>query len=395
MRTPTIISSRNAAIATSALAVLFVALACSTPPKPRSLVEFEAMRNDKYTRTVREMKETEALMQASDEFYDLALEAYDDEEMDRVDEYALLGSMRYRNAWAISRQRDAETRLADANRKVIDYQGQLAEYEKTHAEVQQTIAALRKAKGLQASLSEQELKAETDKAAMEARMAQDKAKADADQLITEAKVRLAKADGLEAGKFAPRNYGMGANLLKGAEKFFEDGKYETAAKQGKDAIELLEKAIEEAEPKFAEQQKIVDRDKMNKEIFDEADKIFRELVKIDGRGVVITIDSLFKANKTKVEAARYTQLDAVTDLASKYQNYLILIEGHTDDRGNAAKNITISQARAEAVKDYFLRRGVKADRIQVAGKGGDEPHFPNKGKDRARNNRVDVVFLYK
>jgi len=387
--------TRNAAVVLLTLAVASVALACSTPPKPRSLVEFEAMRTDKYTKHVRELKENEKLMTASDDFYTLALEAYDDEEMERVDEYSLLGSMRYRNAWAIARQKDAEQRLSDANRKVIDYQGQLAEYEKTAAEVQQTIGALRKAKGLQASLNDKELEAQTDKAAMEAKAADQKARTDAEKLITEAKVRLARADGLEAGKFAPRNYGMGANLLKGAEKFFDDSKFEVAAKQGKDAIELLDKAIEEAEPKFAEQQKIVDRDKLNKELFDEADKSFRELVKIDGRGVVITVDSAFKPNKTKIEGSKFGQLDIVTDLASKYTNYLVLIEGHTDDRGNAAKNITISQARAEAVKDYFLRRGIKAERIQVAGKGGDDPRFPNKGKERARNNRVDVVFLYK
>ncbi len=386
---------RAGALVAASLPLVALAVACSTPPKPRSLVEFEALRTDTYTEKMRKLEEVDGLMKHSDDFYALALEAYDDEEMERVDEYALLGSMRHRNALAISKRRDAEERTTAANRKVIDYQTQLAEYQKTKAQTEETIVALERAKGLQSALVDKQLQSDTEKAAMEQKMLEEKIKADAEKHITEAKVLLAKADGMEAEKFAPRPYGMAANLLKGAEKFLKDGKYDVADKQATDASDLFNDAIKEAEPKFNEQQKIVEADKLNKQLFEEADRYFRELTKIDGRGVVIHVDSLFKPNSTKLEKSRLDALDFVATLASKYPNHTVLIEGHTDDRGAESKALTVSQARAEEVKDYFLRRGVKLDRLQTAGKGKNDPAFPNKGKDRNRNNRVDVIFVYR
>lgn len=50
-----------------------------------------------------------------------------------------------------------------------------------------------------------------------------------------------------------------------------------------------------------------------------------------------------------------------------------VVEGHADARGADEHNLRLSQARAEAVRDYLVRRGVEASRLQAVGKGEREP----------------------
>jgi outer membrane protein OmpA-like peptidoglycan-associated protein len=72
----------------------------------------------------------------------------------------------------------------------------------------------------------------------------------------------------------------------------------------------------------------------------------------------------------------------------------IRIEGHTDDIGSAKKNQELSQARAEAVRDFLIRKGVDADRLQAVGFGNTRPLDPKKTADaRAKNRRVDFIIV--
>ena len=49
------------------------------------------------------------------------------------------------------------------------------------------------------------------------------------------------------------------------------------------------------------------------------------------------------------------------------------ISGQADDRGPAAYNLVLSRRRAESVRDWYLRRGVPADRLQVIARGEENP----------------------
>jgi outer membrane protein OmpA-like peptidoglycan-associated protein len=70
----------------------------------------------------------------------------------------------------------------------------------------------------------------------------------------------------------------------------------------------------------------------------------------------------------------------------------VTIEGHTDDTGSAATNRKLSQARAEAVRDYLVGKGVEASRLEAKGFGPDRPVQSNKTKaGRDANRRVEFV----
>jgi OOP family OmpA-OmpF porin len=72
----------------------------------------------------------------------------------------------------------------------------------------------------------------------------------------------------------------------------------------------------------------------------------------------------------------------------------IEIAGHTDNVGKDADNLKLSLQRAEAVRNYLIKKGIKADRITAKGYGATQPVADN-GTDagRQKNRRTEVVLL--
>jgi outer membrane protein OmpA-like peptidoglycan-associated protein len=77
----------------------------------------------------------------------------------------------------------------------------------------------------------------------------------------------------------------------------------------------------------------------------------------------------------------------------KYPDLKILIEGHTDNVGTPASNLTLSDARAAAVKAALVGDfGIDGGRLTTKGFGDTKPAVPNTtATGRAQNRRVEVV----
>ncbi|MBY0432105.1 MAG: OmpA family protein, partial [Rhodospirillales bacterium] len=70
-------------------------------------------------------------------------------------------------------------------------------------------------------------------------------------------------------------------------------------------------------------------------------------------------------------------LESIGGLLQKDAAMHMVIEGHTDARGNYQSNMELSRARANSVASYLAGRyGVEASRLQVVGKGPMEPLVP-------------------
>jgi OmpA-OmpF porin, OOP family len=83
--------------------------------------------------------------------------------------------------------------------------------------------------------------------------------------------------------------------------------------------------------------------------------------------------------------------------ATKYlqanPNKKLMVTGHTDNVGDAQKNIDLSAARAAFVKTQLAKRGMPAAQIETAGKGMAEPVTDNATPDgRAKNRRVTIAL---
>lgn len=112
------------------------------------------------------------------------------------------------------------------------------------------------------------------------------------------------------------------------------------------------------------------------------------------RGLVMTLgDMLFDAGRADLQpAANRTALKLVQFLQINPQRR-VRIEGYTDNTGDAAENLELSRARAQAVADLLVDLGVEAKRIQVVGYGVDFPVAENaSARGRAQNRRVEIVF---
>lgn len=118
-------------------------------------------------------------------------------------------------------------------------------------------------------------------------------------------------------------------------------------------------------------------------------------VKQESRGMVITLSGsvLFPTNESTLLPGAIVKLNDVAEALTKGNpDANITIEGHTDSQGQRDHNMTLSQKRAESVKDQLVARGVAADRIKTVGIGPDRPIADNKtAEGRANNRRVEII----
>jgi len=85
----------------------------------------------------------------------------------------------------------------------------------------------------------------------------------------------------------------------------------------------------------------------------------------------------------------------VAALMAKYPTFPVQLVGHTDDKGTADALLARSHARAQALFTALVAAGVSPTRAVASGQGGAEPISDNRSATgRARNNRVELVFLY-
>ncbi len=71
----------------------------------------------------------------------------------------------------------------------------------------------------------------------------------------------------------------------------------------------------------------------------------------------------------------------------------VIVEGHSDDRGQAATNQRLSGLRAKSVLDALVKLGVKASRLRAIGYGSDKPMVDNDTlENRALNRRIELTL---
>ena len=86
-------------------------------------------------------------------------------------------------------------------------------------------------------------------------------------------------------------------------------------------------------------------------------------------------------------------LDEMAAALLKIGGKKVELIGHTDDLGQSATNLALSEARAEAVKAYLVSQGLRADTLSTSGRGSDCPLMSNRiAEGRARNRRIEFLI---
>ena len=100
---------------------------------------------------------------------------------------------------------------------------------------------------------------------------------------------------------------------------------------------------------------------------------------------------LFNTGRSSFKPGVTKQLNAIVDIMNKNAKATFAIEGHTDSSGGDAINQRISEKRANAVKNYLVKKGVDASRLEANGYGETKPVDSNKTRaGRANNRRVEI-----
>jgi outer membrane protein OmpA-like peptidoglycan-associated protein len=116
-------------------------------------------------------------------------------------------------------------------------------------------------------------------------------------------------------------------------------------------------------------------------------------VKDDDRGMVITLQGevLFQTGKYALKGGAMAKLDQIAE-ALKGKEQPIVVYGYTDNVGALDMNNTLSQNRAQSVRDYLVTKGIPQDLITAQGKGPSDPISDNTSVEgRAANRRVELV----
>lgn len=103
----------------------------------------------------------------------------------------------------------------------------------------------------------------------------------------------------------------------------------------------------------------------------------------------------FATDKYAIRSVDKKKLDEAVAFIKKFPRAKVTIEGHTDSRASDAYNQRLSVKRANAVKHYFIRKGVpKSVEITTKGYGETKPVATNKtAKGRALNRRAEITIV--
>ena len=105
---------------------------------------------------------------------------------------------------------------------------------------------------------------------------------------------------------------------------------------------------------------------------------------------------LFDTGKASIKFESAEVLSQIINVLKKFPKSRFRIEGHTDSTGKRAKNMLLSQNRADAVKVYLIQGGIASDRLESVGYGPDKPIASNKTrKGRELNRRVEINLIKK
>ncbi len=99
----------------------------------------------------------------------------------------------------------------------------------------------------------------------------------------------------------------------------------------------------------------------------------------------------FETGKDVIKNTSYPLLNEIVKILKDYPEYDMNIDGYTDNVGKPAMNLKLSKGRAEAVKAYFVKEGVPAEKLHADGHGQTHPAASNKtAVGRAKNRRVHM-----
>jgi OmpA-OmpF porin, OOP family len=110
---------------------------------------------------------------------------------------------------------------------------------------------------------------------------------------------------------------------------------------------------------------------------------------------VYTLDNVFfDTGLSTLKPESYKALNDLFEVLKMKPTMIIEIDGHTDNTGTAELNQTLSQNRADAVRNYLIKKGIVSSRLTAKGFGDTLPVADNSTDEgKAKNRRTEVKII--
>jgi outer membrane protein OmpA-like peptidoglycan-associated protein len=324
------------------------------------------------------LKEAGKAMQAAEQAKDIA------EKNNAQNDYKELQHLAYLS------EKKSRIALTNAETKVTEKEIEALNKERTEV--------LLKKREQEVRLAKKEAQQARSMALSEAEKAE-RAKKEAEARAREAEqARLMALSAAETAKRA-KSEAEQARLLASAESAEKERANREAAMKAQEA----ERARMEAEARAREADKAMmeaaakarEAEKAKAEVDELLSQLSELKAKQTERGIVLTMgDVLFAFDRATLSPEAFRNVDKLAAFLKKHPNRSVLIEGHTDNVGSDEYNLTLSEKRAEAVKNALVAKGVGQERVTTKGYGKKYPVASNNTSDgRQLNRRVEVVVL--
>ena len=246
----------------------------------------------------------------------------------------------------------------------------------------QAAAAAREAKARADAAAEAQRRADAEAArqqAEQARMQAEKDRAQAEQAKAEAE-RM-RQEALAAAEEAARQKAEA-----------EKAKAEALAQQQALAAEADKAKAAAAQSESLRQQAEQEKAELRARLLQQLNTILA--TRDSARGLIANMsDVLFRSGSFELMPAARERLAKVSGIILAYPSLHVAIEGHTDSVGSDEYNQSLSERRADSVRDYFVQQGIRSAAIEARGFGKTSPIAANDTPEgRQQNRRVELVL---
>ena len=213
------------------------------------------------------------------------------------------------------------------------------------------------------------------------------AKAEGDTADAIRQKQQAESDALTAGEAKRQADANAAN----AQAATAQAQSDLANSQAASATALSAAQADAEQSRLAAQQAETDRAAMRTKLSEQLNSILQ--TRDSARGLIVSMsDVLFDTGKFSLKPGAREKLAKVAGILLAYPGLNIEVGGYTDNVGGDAMNQTLSENRADSVRDYLVQEGVSINSVSAKGFGNTLPVASNDNSaGRQQNRRVELL----
>ena len=218
--------------------------------------------------------------------------------------------------------------------------------------------------------------------------AQEKAEADARAAQDRATQAQAQSDE-DARRRAEAEQGQAEAQRQQAAALAQQQQAQADAEAARAAAEAAARQTQESERQ--RQDAVRQKEEMRARLLAQLNQVLQ--TRDTARGLIVSMpDVLFDFNKYTLKPEARERLARVSGIVLAYPDLKLQIEGYTDAIGSEEYNQTLSEKRAEAVRDYLVSSGVSMNNVAAQGLGKADPVADNStSAGRKLNRRVEMI----